>query len=206
MARIFEWFGDNPWATAVLMVLFIGVSTLMVLAILIQRPGGGLSAAFGGSSGGSGQTHSAPKQVTPLTWFTISVFATFILFGIVLEHATAPAPGRGARPTPVSPVIPPLRPSPRMRKRRPISPARLLPHPNLYPHLQSGHPGTGPASTDRPQMSRRQARRRFSRCRAAPATSPARSNPQPPPLPPLPPAPAPKAQNWWAGRGSGDND
>ncbi|MBX3380504.1 MAG: preprotein translocase subunit SecG [Phycisphaeraceae bacterium] len=92
MNQIFEWFMNNPWATALLMVLFIAVSALMVLAILIQRPqGGGLSAAFGGGSAGSGQTAFGTKTGDALTWFTISVFAAFLLFGILLNYATTPA-------------------------------------------------------------------------------------------------------------------
>ncbi|MBX3388477.1 MAG: preprotein translocase subunit SecG [Phycisphaeraceae bacterium] len=92
MNSIFEWFMNNPWATALLMVVFIGISTLMVLAILIQRPqGGGLSAAFGGGSAGSGQTAFGTKTGDALTWFTISVFAAFLLFGIILNYATTPA-------------------------------------------------------------------------------------------------------------------
>lgn len=92
MNQIFEWFMNNPWATALLMVVFIGISTLMVLAILIQRPqGGGLSAAFGGGSAGSGQTAFGTKTGDALTWFTISVFAAFLIFGILLNYATTPA-------------------------------------------------------------------------------------------------------------------
>lgn len=92
MNWIFEWFMNNPWATALLMVVFIAISTLMVLAILIQRPqGGGLSAAFGGGSAGSGQTAFGTKTGDALTWFTISVFTAFILFGILLNYATTPA-------------------------------------------------------------------------------------------------------------------
>ncbi|MGH7242451.1 MAG: preprotein translocase subunit SecG [Phycisphaerales bacterium] len=91
MNQIFEWFMNNPWATALLMVVFIAISTLMVLAILIQRPqGGGLSAAFGGGSAGSGQTAFGTKTGDALTWFTISVFAAFLIFGILLNYATTP--------------------------------------------------------------------------------------------------------------------
>jgi preprotein translocase subunit SecG len=95
LVTIVTWFADNPWATALLMVLFIGVSVLMVLAILIQRPqGGGLAAAFGGSSAGSGQTALGTKTGDALTLFTISVFATFVVFGILLNYATTPPPPR----------------------------------------------------------------------------------------------------------------
>ena len=95
LVSFIEWFAANPWATALLMVLFVGVSVLMVLAILIQRPqGGGLAAAFGGSSAGSGQTALGTKTGDALTIFTISVFAAFVLFGIVLNYATTPPPAR----------------------------------------------------------------------------------------------------------------
>ncbi len=95
LVNIVTWFADNPWATALLMVLFIGVSVLMVLAILIQRPqGGGLAAAFGGSSAGSGQTALGTKTGDALTLFTISVFAAFVFFGIILNYATTPPPPR----------------------------------------------------------------------------------------------------------------
>jgi protein translocase SecG subunit len=95
LSNIVTWFADNPWATALLMVLFIGVSVLMVLAILIQRPqGGGLAAAFGGSSAGSGQTALGTKTGDALTLFTISVFAAFVFFGIILNYATTPPPPR----------------------------------------------------------------------------------------------------------------
>ena len=93
LSNIVTWFADNPWATALLMVLFIGVSVLMVLAILIQRPqGGGLAAAFGGSSAGSGQTALGTKTGDALTIFTISVFTAFVIFGIILNYATTPPP------------------------------------------------------------------------------------------------------------------
>jgi len=102
MNQIFEWFMNNPWATALLMVIFIAISTLMVLAILIQRPqGGGLSAAFGGGSAGSGQTAFGTKTGDALTWFTISVFAAFLLFGIILNYATTPV-AISAAPTAVT--------------------------------------------------------------------------------------------------------
>ncbi|HEX8875367.1 MAG TPA: preprotein translocase subunit SecG [Phycisphaerales bacterium] len=95
LISIIEWFAANPWATALLMVLFVAVSILMVLAILIQRPqGGGLAAAFGGSSAGSGQTALGTKTGDALTFFTISVFITFVVFGILLNYATTPPPPR----------------------------------------------------------------------------------------------------------------
>ncbi|MBL8877237.1 MAG: preprotein translocase subunit SecG [Phycisphaerae bacterium] len=176
MEHIFAWFMNNPWATALLMVVFIAISTLMVLAILIQRPqGGGLSAAFGGGSAGSGQTAFGTKTGDALTWFTISVFAAFLLFGILLNYATTPvaiaapdttatstnteAPAGGETPASTAPPITP---------------------PNGQPAEQpAAAPQTAPPATEPV---------------TPPATSPApSSNPAPAPAPaPAPTEPAPK--------------
>ena len=49
--------------------LFMVVSTVMILVILMQRPkGGGLSAAFGGSSAGSADSLLGGRVGDTLTW------------------------------------------------------------------------------------------------------------------------------------------
>ena len=54
----------SPIVVGILAVLFLFICVLMVLTVLIQKPqGGGLSAAFGASSG-SGQTAFGTKTVT----------------------------------------------------------------------------------------------------------------------------------------------
>lgn len=176
MNQIFEWFMNNPWATALLMVIFIAISILMVLAILIQRPqGGGLSAAFGGGSAGSGQTAFGTKTGDALTWFTISVFAAFLIFGILLNYATTPA----AMPTaPATAVSGANQEAPTGTEGQPASIT-----PPITPPAE-GAPGTTPApAADQ------------SATPAAPPTSAPVSAPVPTPVPvpvPAPSEPAPK--------------
>jgi len=171
MNQIFEWFMNNPWATALLMVLFIAISTLMVLAILIQRPqGGGLSAAFGGGSAGSGQTAFGTKTGDALTWFTISVFAAFLLFGILLNYATTPVAITAA-------------PAAATSGTSPEAPAATQPQPAttttppVTPPAEEKSDATSPTST--PPAT-------------APATSPASPAPSSPTPAPAPSEPAPK--------------
>lgn len=79
-----------PWLIGVLTVLFLVVSTLMILTVLIQKPqGGGLAAAFGGSSG-SGQTAFGTKTGDALTVFTVIVFVLFLVIAVVLNFAEKP--------------------------------------------------------------------------------------------------------------------
>lgn len=168
MEHIFAWFMNNPWATALLMVVFIAISTLMVLAILIQRPqGGGLSAAFGGGSAGSGQTAFGTKTGDALTWFTISVFTAFLLFGILLNYATTPvaiatpdttatstnpeAPVGGE--TPPTTATPPITP-PTESSATPANPPAAAPQ--TTPTKEPATPPTGspaPSSTPAPAPS-----------------------------------------------------
>ena len=55
--------------------LFMVVSTVMILVILMQRPkGGGLSAAFGGSSAGSADSLLGGRVGDTLTWVTVVAF------------------------------------------------------------------------------------------------------------------------------------
>lgn len=81
-----------PWLIGVMTVLFLVVSTLMILTVLIQKPqGGGLAAAFGGSSG-SGQTAFGTKTGDALTVFTVIVFVLFLVIAVVLNFAEKPRP------------------------------------------------------------------------------------------------------------------
>ena len=67
------------------MMAFFGVCLLLILMIMIQKPqGGGLSAAFGASSG-SGQTAFGTKTGDALTVATIILFAVWILVATVLN-------------------------------------------------------------------------------------------------------------------------
>jgi len=83
-----------PWATALLVAVFLLVCVLMILAVLIQRPsGGGLSGAFG-SGAGSGQTAFGAKTGDALTIATIAIFFTYLLFAIGLNFAARPGKER----------------------------------------------------------------------------------------------------------------
>ena len=59
--------------------LFMVVSTVMILVILMQRPkGGGLSAAFGGSSAGSADSLLGGRVGDTLTWVTVVAFVLYL--------------------------------------------------------------------------------------------------------------------------------
>jgi preprotein translocase subunit SecG len=90
----------NPVLSNLLMLLFIAVAVVMVLIILIQRPsGGGLSGAFGASSGGSGQTAFGAKTGDALTLMTIGTFVVFILTAIMLVYTSRPPAATPGQPT-----------------------------------------------------------------------------------------------------------
>ena len=95
--------------TGVLAVLFIGVSLLMMLVILIQRPkGGGLSGAFGGA-GGSAQAAFGAKTGDVLTWVTVVFFALFLLLAMGLTwsiHAEVDAASKLKQPATITDTEP----------------------------------------------------------------------------------------------------
>lgn len=81
----------SPVVSNLLMLFFVAVAVVMILVILIQRPqGGGLSGAFGASSGGSGQTAFGAKTGDALTLMTIGTFVVFILTAILLVFTSRP--------------------------------------------------------------------------------------------------------------------
>ncbi len=76
---------------SVLMVLFIGASVLLILAVLIQKPqGGGLATAFGAGSG-SGQTAFGARTGDALTILTVILFALYLIAAVVLVWSTTPS-------------------------------------------------------------------------------------------------------------------
>lgn len=80
----------NPVLANLLMLLFIAVAIAMILIVLIQKPtGGGLSGAFGASSG-SGQTAFGAKTGDALTIMTIGTFVVFMLTAILLVFTSRP--------------------------------------------------------------------------------------------------------------------
>lgn len=169
MADVIIWFNNHPWLTALLMVLFIAISTIMVLTILIQRPqGGGLSGAFGGAGAGSGQTAFGAKTGDALTWFTIIVFLVFLVFGVVLNYATTPPPvtretsaaepGLAPAPTTEAPAAPtpaatepaPAAPTTTEPASQPASPppSQPAPPPAAQPEPASAPQPTAPPAQD----------------------------------------------------------
>lgn len=78
------------FVVGLLVVLFVVVSVMMMLVVLIQRPqGGGLSEAFGASSG-SNTTAFGAKTGDALTTATIVIFLLFIGFAIGLNYMVRP--------------------------------------------------------------------------------------------------------------------
>jgi protein translocase SecG subunit len=70
-----------------IMILFVGLSVIMILLVLIQKGrGGGISSAFGGGGGGSSAFGAKTGDV--LTWATSIVFALFVLLAVVLNLVT----------------------------------------------------------------------------------------------------------------------
>lgn len=133
------------------MMAFFGVCLLLILMIMIQKPqGGGLSAAFGASSG-SGQTAFGTKTGDALTVATIILFGVWIIVATVLNlagnpavvvvppvKASAPADntsGEGPVETPAS--NPPVNPAPASVP--PVNPAPAVP--------PESTPGATPGST-----------------------------------------------------------
>jgi len=79
--------------------LFMVVSTVMILVILMQRPkGGGLSAAFGGSSAGSADSLLGGRVGDTLTWVTVVAFVLYLGLAISLNMSAGPGAADVAGP------------------------------------------------------------------------------------------------------------
>ena len=79
--------------------LFMVVSTVMILVILMQRPkGGGLSAAFGGSSAGSADSLLGGRVGDTLTWVTVVAFVLYLGLAISLNMSAGPGTADVAGP------------------------------------------------------------------------------------------------------------
>lgn len=86
-----------------LTLLFVFVCSVLVLAVLIQRPkGGGLSGAFGGAGGATAAFGTKTGDV--LTWITIGFFVAFLALAIGMTHALKP--GNRTAATATTPVTP----------------------------------------------------------------------------------------------------
>ena len=79
--------------------LFMVVSTVMILVILMQRPkGGGLSAAFGGSSAGSADSLLGGRVGDTLTWVTVVAFVLYLGLALSLNMSAGPGAADVAGP------------------------------------------------------------------------------------------------------------
>ena len=79
--------------------LFMVVSTVMILVILMQGPkGGGLSAAFGGSSAGSADSLLGGRVGDTLTWVTVVAFVLYLGLAISLNMSAGPGAADVAGP------------------------------------------------------------------------------------------------------------
>ena len=93
----------NPFL--VFTILFIIVSTVMILIILVQRAqGGGLAGAFGGAGGAGTDTVFGGRVGDALTWATVIAFAFYLLFAILLNRSGNPATAAAAAPAEVTPA------------------------------------------------------------------------------------------------------
>ena len=71
----------------------------MILVILMQRPkGGGLSAAFGGSSAGSADSLLGGRVGDTLTWVTVVAFVLYLGLAISLNMSAGPGAAEVAGP------------------------------------------------------------------------------------------------------------
>ena len=79
--------------------LFMVVSTVMILVILMQRPkGGGLSAAFGGSSAEAADSLLGGRVGDTLTWVTVVAFVLYLGLAISLNMSAGPGAADVAGP------------------------------------------------------------------------------------------------------------
>ena len=79
--------------------LFMVVSTVMILVILMQRPkGGGLSAAFGGSSAGSADSLLGGRVGDTLTWVTVVAVVLYLGGAISVDMSAGPGAADVAGP------------------------------------------------------------------------------------------------------------
>lgn len=73
-----------------LTTLFVFICFLLVIVILVQKPtGGGLVGAFGGAGGV--QDFLGAKMGSKITWFTVVLFASFVVLACVLTVVAKPA-------------------------------------------------------------------------------------------------------------------
>jgi preprotein translocase subunit SecG len=127
------------------MMIFLLICLALVLAIMIQKPqGGGLSAAFGASSG-SGQTAFGTKTGDALTVATILVFVVWLLLAMVLNIVSRPSDPVAAPPTVEGTSAPGDAPTPTP----PVNAETPVPQPTPAPG-EPQNPGAAPTPSPSP--------------------------------------------------------
>jgi preprotein translocase subunit SecG len=153
-------------------LLFLLVCFVLVLTVMIQKPqGGGLSAAFGASSG-SGQTAFGTKTGDALTVATILVFVVWLALAVALNIMSRPSEA-----PPVTVTTPPA-------ETVPETPADPAATPAVNPPAPGVNPPANPAATPESPVEK-PAQPNPAPADAAPATpgNPAPANPTPAPAP-----------------------
>jgi preprotein translocase subunit SecG len=93
------------WYHSILATLFALLAVLLMGVILLQRGKGvGLSGAFGGAGG---HTAFGAKTGDVLTWATIVIAATLLVFAVILNYIFVPL----KPPAPAAPVVSPSVPA-----------------------------------------------------------------------------------------------
>ncbi len=161
------------------MMTFFGVCVFLILMIMIQKPqGGGLSAAFGASSG-SGQTAFGTKTGDALTVATIILFAIWIVVATVLNLTGNPSLAAAqASPKAVAPAGDTKAATPEKTE---TAPPAVTPQPTAPPAtVPETVPAVNPAPGTQPQ--------------GTPSSTPSSTPPATtPPAPATPPAGDPPA-------------
>ena len=74
---------------AIMTTLLVFICFLLIIVILVQKPtGGGLVGAFGGAGGV--QDFLGAKMGSKITWFTVILFASFVLLSCILTVVANP--------------------------------------------------------------------------------------------------------------------
>ncbi|MBP7936978.1 MAG: preprotein translocase subunit SecG [Phycisphaerae bacterium] len=92
----------TTWVHLLVTTMFVGICTLLIIVVLLQKGrGGGLAGAFGGAGG-----HSAfgAKTGDVFTWITVGLTAAFILASILGNYYFVPVTGASVTTPVVAPV------------------------------------------------------------------------------------------------------
>jgi preprotein translocase subunit SecG len=133
------------WVFNLGLMLFLIVCFLLILMVMIQKPqGGGLSAAFGASSG-SGQTAFGTKTGDALTVATILLFVVWLVVAMALNVMTKPDRSSGPA-APAAPANTPASTPANSPAGTPSNPPANTPA-SAPANTPAGTPSSGPEAT-----------------------------------------------------------